>query len=94
MVAVCGCVDDSARFPCAVAQAVNEEIEEATGLLALCRLARGQGHAAQPQEHVVGVDIRPQGPGGDTGVEERGDGRDQAGAALDVWVPTGSAPAR
>jgi hypothetical protein len=38
--AVCGCADDSAPFPCAVAQPVDEQGEEATGLLALRWLAR------------------------------------------------------
>jgi hypothetical protein len=56
--AVCGCADDSARFPCAVAQPVDEQVEEATGLLALRWLAGCQGHAAEPQEHVVGLDLR------------------------------------
>jgi hypothetical protein len=42
-----------------VAQAVDEEVEEATGLFALVWRAGCQGHAAQRQEHVVGVDIRP-----------------------------------
>jgi hypothetical protein len=57
-----------------LAQALDEEVEEAAGLLALGWLASGQGHATECHEDIVGLDVRPQGPGSDAGVEERGDG--------------------
>jgi hypothetical protein len=70
-----------------LAQALDEEVEETTGLLALRWLASGHGDAVDCHEDVVGFNVRPQGPSGGAGVEERGDGNDAPAAAFGEWIP-------
>ena len=39
----------------AVAKPVHQQVEQAAGLIALARLASGQGHAGQARQHIAGL---------------------------------------
>lgn len=74
LVGVAGAVGSPAELRCSGPlvrrAAVENEVEEALGLLALFGLSRGQGDAREGEEHVGRADVRPDGAGGGPGVQE------------------------
>jgi hypothetical protein len=70
-----------------VAQAVEEQVEQPSGLVALSRGPGHEGHAAEAGQDVGGVNVATESRVGGARLQQRADGIDQ-GAATSVLVAT------